>query len=187
MGKLLFISDLHFGHKNILAFDNRCFPDIESHDRELIRLWNEKVHVDDDVWILGDISWHGVMRTVEILQELNGIKHLCVGNHDKKLLKNSEFRAQFAEIAEYKELEYGDKGIVLCHYPILCYNHHFNGWIHLYGHVHNSFEWNITKRGQYEMRELYNKPCRMYNVGCMIPGMNFTPQTLEEIIQMNEG
>ena len=32
-----------------------------------------------------------------------------------------------------------------------------------------------------EMIELYNMPCKMYNVGCMLPYMDFTPQTLFEI------
>lgn len=82
MGRTLFISDLHFGHKNILAFDNRGFPDVESHDEELIRRWNEQVGIDDDVWILGDISWHNATKTIEIFNRLNGIKHLCKGNHD---------------------------------------------------------------------------------------------------------
>jgi hypothetical protein len=32
------------------------------------------------------------------------------------------------------------------------------------------------------MKELYDKPCEMYNVGVMIPYMNYTPRTLDEII-----
>lgn len=181
MGKTFFISDLHFGHKNVLAYDNRQFPSVEAHDEALIEKWNSAVGIDDDVWILGDISWYPAMKTIDIFKRLNGIKHLCAGNHDKKLLRNEQVRALFVEIVDYKEIQYDDVGIVLCHYPIPCYNHHFNNWIHLYGHVHNSFEWNIMKQVQYEMRELYQKPCRMYNVGCMIPGMDYTPRTLKEI------
>ena len=181
MGKTFFISDLHFGHKNILAFDNREFPSIEAHDEALIHNWNEAVGIDDDVWILGDISWHGPMKTVEILKRLNGVKHLCIGNHDYKLLRNQDVRACFAEITPYREIEVDGWGIVLCHYPIPCYNKHFYGWIHLYGHVHNSMEWNMMKQVQYQMRALYDYPCHMYNVGCMIPYMGYTPRTLQEI------
>lgn len=182
MGKTFFISDLHFGHKNVLAFDNREFPSIEAHDEALIRNWNEAVGIDDDVWILGDISWYGPMKTVEILKRLNGVKHLCIGNHDYKLLRNQDVRACFAEITPYREIEVDGWGVVLCHYPIPCYNKHFYGWIHLYGHVHNGMEWNMMKQVQYQMKALYDSPCHMYNVGCMIPGMDYTPRTLQEIL-----
>ena len=182
MGKTFFISDLHFGHKNVLAFDNREFPSIEAHDEALIHNWNEAVGIDDDVWILGDISWHGPMKTVEILKRLNGVKHLCIGNHDYKLLRNQDVRACFAEITPYREIEVDGWGVVLCHYPIPCYNKHFYGWIHLYGHVHNGMEWNMMKQVQYQMKALYDSPCHMYNVGCMIPGMDYTPRTLQEIL-----
>ena len=30
--------------------------------------------------------------------------------------------------------------------------------------------------------ELYSIPCWMYNVGCMLPYMDYTPRTLDEII-----
>lgn len=183
-----FISDLHFGHKNALAFDNRPFPDIETHDRELVENWNGVVSMDDDVWVLGDISWYGPMKTIELFSRLNGTKHLCAGNHDKKLLANREVQALFAEITNYKELQLTPSfGLVLCHYPIPCFNHHFQNWVHLYGHVHTSFEWNMMERLRYEMEELYSKPCRMYNVGCMVPFMQFTPRTLDDILRLTEG
>lgn len=178
-----FIADLHFGHKNALAFDNREFPSIEVHDEALIENWNSAVGNDDDVWILGDVSWYGSTKTIEILNTLNGAKHLCVGNHDKKLLRNKGIQEQFVEIVDYKELQIDESfGIVLCHYPIPCYNHHFHGWVHLYGHVHTSFEWNIIKQVQYEMRELYGAKSEMYNVGCMVPGIDYTPRTINEIV-----
>lgn len=182
-----YISDLHFGHKNCLAYDNREFNSIEEHDAALIDNWNSVVGIDDDVWILGDISWYGAEKTVEIFHKLNGTKHLCVGNHDKKLLKNKNVQDLFVEIVDYKEIRFDDNtGIVLCHYPIPCYNNHFYGWVHLYGHVHTGFEWNMIKQFQYEMRVLYSKPCRMYNVGCMVKGMDYTPKRLDEIISIFE-
>ena len=75
--------------------------------------------------------------------------------------------------------------IVLSHYPIPCFNNHYYGWYHLYAHVHNSFEWNMMERVKYEMEALYDKPCHMYNVGCMMSYMGYRPRTLEEIISKN--
>ncbi len=181
-----FISDLHFGHRNILRFDCRPFSTIEEHNEYIINQWNDVVGVDDDVWILGDISWYSALKTVNILKRLNGKKHLCVGNHDKKLVKSADFQQQFVEIVDYKEIYFGDgTGVVLCHYPIPCYNKHFYGWYHLYGHVHATFEWTMIEDFQNQMREQHQKKSQMYNVGCMMKYMNYRPRTLEEILEAN--
>ena len=103
-----FIADLHFGHQNVLAYDNRRFPDIETHDNALIQNWNDIVGYEDDVYVLGDISWHNAVKTIEIFKQLNGNIHLIIGNHDNKLLKNRELRNRFCEICHYKELDLGN-------------------------------------------------------------------------------
>jgi calcineurin-like phosphoesterase family protein len=180
-----FISDLHLGHVNCLSFDNRPFINIEEHDQTIIKNWNNVVGIDDDVYVLGDISWYNATKTIEILNGLNGKKHLIIGNHDSKLIKNRELQKQFIEICDYKELSISNGKIcVLSHYPIPCFKNHYYGSYHFYGHVHNSFEWNMMKRIKYEMEELYTVPCNMWNVGVMIDYMDYTPRTLEEIIKL---
>lgn len=182
-----FIADLHLGHKNVLSFDNRPFKSIEDHDKALIENWNNVVEIDDDVYILGDISWYNSTKTIEIMRSLNGNKHLIKGNHDGKLLKNRELQREFVEIVDYKELSLPDgKGIVLCHYPIPCFKNHYYGWYHFYGHVHTSHEYNMMERVRYEMEELYTIPCEMYNVGAMIPQIEYTPKTLEQILKFKD-
>jgi len=178
-----FIADLHLGHKNVIMHDNRPFHTIEEHDQAIIENWNEKVwNPKDNVYIIGDISWHNTETTIRLVEALNGNKHLIVGNHDKKLIKNSEFCSLFSEVIDYKEIQITkDKGIVLCHYPIPCFNHHYRGWVHLYGHVHNSSEWQLMERIRFEVEKIDNIPCNMYNVGCMMKYMEYTPKTLEEI------
>lgn len=179
-----YISDLHFGHKNCLAFDNRQFKSIEEHDKTLITNWNNTVGIDDDVYLLGDISWYNTTKTIDIFNQLNGVIHLIRGNHDEKLLKGRGLQSRFMEVVDYKELSLPDgKGIVLCHYPIPCFKNHYYGWYHLYGHVHTSFEWNMMEQVKYQMVELYDKPCQMFNIGCMLPYMNYTPRTLDEILE----
>lgn len=179
-----YIADLHLGHKNVLRFDNRPFSTIEENDEYIIAQWNEAVSDDDDVWILGDISWHSALKTAELLKRLKGRKHLCIGNHDHKLLKSADVRQQFVEIVDYKEISFGDgTGVVLCHYPIPCYNKHFYGWYHLYGHVHSTFEWRMMAEVQTKMREVHNAKIQMYNVGCMMTYIKYRPRTLEEILE----
>ena len=36
------------------------------------------------------------------------------------------------------------------------------------------------------MMELYDTPCNMFNVGCMVNYMDWTPRTFEEIIESEE-
>ena len=177
------IGDTHFGHKNALSFDSRPFKTIEEHDAALIENHNRAVGLTDDVWYLGDFSWHNATKTLEILDQLNGTKHLIIGNHDGRLLKNRDIQKRFAEITDYKELDIGNgKCLVLCHYPIPCFKNHFYGWIHFYAHVHSSFEDNMMLRCRYEMEELYDTPCEMYNVGTMMPWMDYTPRMIDEVI-----
>ena len=43
----LYISDLHFGHKNVIGFDHRPFADVDEMDNYIIRAWNSRVQNDD--------------------------------------------------------------------------------------------------------------------------------------------
>lgn len=178
-----FTSDLHFGHENCLAFDNRSFSSIEENDQVLINNWNDVVSCEDHVYVLGDISWHNSTKTIEIFKQLNGAKTLIRGNHDSKVLKNPKMREQFIEIVDYKEITFDDgRGLVLCHYPILAFKNHYYNWTHFYGHVHNTWEYDLIERARHESVEISGKPCNMINVGCMMPWMNYTPKTFTEIM-----
>lgn len=48
-------------------------------DRALIENWNERVHNDDRVYILGDLLYR-CEDPIAILKQLKGRKHLIVGN-----------------------------------------------------------------------------------------------------------
>ena len=40
----------------------------------------------------------------------------------------------------------------------------------------------MMKRVKRQMKELYDVPCNMFNVGVMMTYMNYKPKTLDEII-----
>lgn len=173
---IYFTSDLHFGHKNIIGYDERPFETIEEMDKTIIENWNKKVKPEDTVYILGDISWYNDQKTVEIYSQLNGHKRLIKGNHDRI---HGKVRDCFESIKDYDEIKVGDKTCILCHYPIHFYNHHYHGAIMLYGHVHNSQEEVYTQQIRNDM--LRNEiPCAMYNVGTMM--WQFEPVTFDEIL-----
>ncbi len=123
--KTFYIADLHLGHQNGLRYDRRPFSSIEEHDAELIRRWNAVVSAEDEVWILGDLSWHSPPKTALLLDSMNGTKRLCVGNHDKSVIRSRACSERFAEITPSKEIRLQKGfGVALCHYPIPCFNHH---------------------------------------------------------------
>lgn len=181
MPKNFYIADLHFGHRAVLKYDNRPFSSVEEGDAALIDNWNSVVGLDDSVYILGDVGYHNVITMIDILKQLNGRKYLIKGNHDIKLCRNKDFQKQFLSIDDYLEVAEGEAQIVLCHYPILAYrNHYYSNNYHFYGHVHNTWEEEVMRQVADIMAENHQR-FKAYNVGCMMPYMNYTPRTFEEI------
>lgn len=88
-------ADHHFGHTNILLpeYDNRPFPDIETHDDELIMQWNHVVSPEDIVIHLGDFSFLNPDATIHIVRMLNGKIIMINGNHDRRTRKFWEEKA----------------------------------------------------------------------------------------------
>lgn len=127
--------------------------------------------------------WCKAQDAIPILRSLKGQKFLIKGNHDR--YNDNKFLREFVKVTEYLEVKDGGRTVILCHYPIPCFKNHFYGSFHLYGHVHNSFEWNMMEHDKYLMEELYTTPCQMFNVGAMMPWMDYTPRTLDEIIAAN--
>lgn len=82
---IFYISDLHFGHQNVIKFDNRPYANTDEMDRGMIRKWNDRVGKDDDVYVVGDFAFRSGYDPAWYLQQLSGHKHLIVGNHDGKL------------------------------------------------------------------------------------------------------
>lgn len=131
-------SDIHFSHENVLSFcpSSRPFSDLDEMHNFIIAKWNSKIQPTDTVYILGDVSFGKLQDTVNFLNSLNGFKHLIVGNHDKKLLRQEEFRFCFNSIQDYFELKHKGTFICMMHYPILQWNAQHYGAMHLFGHLH---------------------------------------------------
>lgn len=174
-----YISDWHYNHANCIRFDPRPFATVEEMNTALISRWNQAVTREDTVYILGDMFWCNNNAAVPVLEQLNGTKYLIRGSHD--ICKLPEFLNQFQQISEYMEIKDGPHNLVLCHYPIPCFKNHMYGWIHLYGHVHTSPEYEVVLQTQQNLIKRMKAPCEMYNVGAMLPYIDYTPRTLQEI------
>lgn len=177
-----YIADMHFDHADIIPYDNRPFDSAEEMNRALIRNWNRVTGPDDLTWILGDFCAGSKERWSEILGQLNGRKALILGNHDSREAAEA-LRDHFEDISEYREITDGDRHVVLCHYPVMAFHNQYFGWYHLYGHVHMSYEWNVTENAKRLLRKLYVREdiMRMANAGAMLPYMDYTSRTLDEL------
>lgn len=186
MPKKYYISDCHFGHGNIIGFDGRPFKDRDEMDDFMIQQWNKVVTKNDEVYIIGDMFMgHPKDMQLKILNKLNGMKHLIEGNHDRK---NAEVYKRYQSVSQIKEVKDGNYKIVLCHYPILVYNGHYNDRVfHFYGHVHNTHEEEMTQAQRELMLKYELGYSQMLNVGAMMPYMNYQPKTFDELYHILQG
>lgn len=183
-----YISDLHFFHKNIIRYDNRPWQDPGTMNSEMIQIWNEHVDPTDVVYILGDVVWSKKVEDwIDILGKLNGLKIIIKGNHDRSQILNKLVEKDIIKSWSHQEIVNDkDRFVVLNHSPMPFFvNMHHDNYHHLYGHVHISFDYQIVKHVRKQIEELYLHPIRMYNVGCMIRGIDYIPRTLDEIIQID--
>lgn len=185
-----YIADLHLGHANVIRFDNRPFADVNEMNEILIRNWNQAVTNSDTVYILGDLLWVKESEWPVWICRLNGRKVLIRGNHDPREF-SATTKGLFQEITDYKEITDGNRKVILSHYPIPFHKSDYSGrtWM-LYGHVHVTKEYDYLKviRNEIKKRigEVGHPLGNFINVGCMMPYMDYTPKTLDDIIAGDE-
>lgn len=177
-----YISDLHFCHDYVIKRDARPYRTVREMNDDLIARWNDAVSNNDTVYILGDLCFRQDREAVMTISALTGRKVLILGNHDS--VSRPQYRSLFNSVEKYLEIRDSGYNVILSHYPVA----HWHGqdglkcdgkpfkvpYVHLYGHLHNSV---------YESRYQSYVGGKAYNVGCMMPYMDYTPKTLMEIME----
>lgn len=168
---IYYTSDSHIGHYNIIRLCNRPYVTAEEMNADIIKKWNAKVKPNDDVYILGDMffKYTDIQQVKDILNALNGKKHLIKGNHDK-FLKQLRWQDYFEEVVYYKEISDNGRMVCMFHYPIEEWNGYYHNSYMLYGHVHNN-ECDIKQHS------------RKFNVGVDVN--DFEPKTLDELVNLH--
>ncbi len=169
---ILYTSDLHFGHANVIGFDNRPFSDVDEMDRNLIEMWNARVQMDDTVYIVGDLCYRNSKPAEWYLSKLKGHKILILGNHDDPIINNAEAHRYLEGLEQMKVIKDGDVRIHLSHFPMAGWRSYHRGSYHIFGHIHNR---------KNETYEIMKKLPRALNAGCMIN--NYMPASFEELIR----
>lgn len=174
-----YIADCHFFHESLnTQMDMRGFSSAAEMNGYMIEKWNARVKTKDEVVILGDLSVGGPEETLAVLEKLNGKLFLVRGNHDR-FGKNKNYPAErFEWVRDYAELHDNNRKVILCHYPVMCYNGQYryrvpgtgglipptevppvsrddcpnNTWM-LYGHVHNTIDEQLLNSFIFTTRE----------------------------------
>lgn len=132
MQRIFFTSDQHFGHKQIIDFEDRPFENVQNMNDSMIMRWNGVVKNDDMVYHVGDFSFMNKEETTNIFKRLNGRKRLILGNHDRARSKSWWKDVGFEEVYEfpiiYKEF------YIVSHEPIYLNKH--MPYVNLHGHIH---------------------------------------------------
>lgn len=193
-----YIADSHFFHGALNdKMDHRGFASAEEMNAYMIDKWNSRVRKNDEVVILGDLSWGNVEQTNALLTQLKGKLYLIRGNHDNFVDKKDANTNRFIWIHHYAEMHDNGRRIVLCHYPVMCYNGQYRRdkkgnpkTYMLYGHVHDTTDQRLLEQFQEITRQTWTVdaageriqiPCCMIN--CFCGYSDYTPLTLDEWIE----
>lgn len=130
-----FTADEHYGHANVIRFNDRPFTDVNDMNEGLIERFNQKVGDSQNNLTIhcGDFSWAKKYRDAKrIIDRLNGQHVFLMGSHDV-WLKNSPHH-------EIWERRINGQSVICCHYSMRVWaKSHYGSW-HCFGHSHGNLE-----------------------------------------------
>jgi len=136
---LWLFSDSHFGHDNIMKFQQRP----KNHESMMLSNWIERVREDDYILHMGDVCMSKgtevAQRWLRIIGRMPGQKKLILGNHDKEagpVYKAYKNLAGFEIIPEFIQ-----NRVAFTHRPITSFHPAFDNdlWdINVHGHTHGN-------------------------------------------------
>lgn len=139
-----FSSDFHYGHSNITGpkvsnwkSGYRDFDSVHEMNKCLTQTINKYVKQDDILYFLGDFAFGGHTNIPSYRYSLTcQTIHLVRGNHDTHIDKYKDMFASINDVMWCKERK--DRPIFLSHYSHRVWHGSHKGYLHLYGHSHNS-------------------------------------------------
>lgn len=197
-----YISDPHLGHGNInTKHDKRGFETTEEMDEYIIKQWNSSVNKNDEVYILGDLSFLDGEKTNEYLKRLNGKKYLIKGNHDRRFLKDDNFNSKHFEwVKESAIINDDGRKVILSHYPQPFYFGQYRTRedgspqsYMLYGHIHNTQDMKVLdmmlevgRNFVYKDRDGKDAHIPFNLINCFCVFSDYKPLTLDEWIELEK-
>ncbi len=176
---IYFTSDFHFGHSNIIEYENRLFKNADVMDRDLIKEYNSIITNEDTVYILGDLSLKRSNHKEylrNIVESMRGNKILILGNHDA--LKPFDYvDLGFKYVSTYLEIPIIQNNKIvltfgLVHDPSVAIIDKSKIW--LCGHVHSQWD-------KIDKWDIASNHIRILNVGVDV--RKFKPISINEIMK----
>ena len=161
-------SDQHFGHKNIIGFSDRPYPNLELMHECMILNHNDYVEPGDICIWVGDVAFLNDSEANKLIRQCNGYKILILGNHDINKGKAKKLDFDEIHLLKHVPVNYGYTkrfDFVFTHYP--CRNFD-DKTINIHGHEHVAF--------------LYTNTPNHINVNCELHG--FKPINISKLAEM---
>ena len=120
-------SDWHFSHDKEFIWKSRGYSSIEDMNEGLIQKYNSLIHMDDEIYVLGDCCLGGpysLVKNKNLIERLNGKLHIAFGNHctiqRQEMYKSCQnvVETGYAYAFTYRKYHF-----YASHYPTLCSNY----------------------------------------------------------------
>lgn len=189
---VLYVSDTHFSHTNIIGYCERPFENV--HDMNVTMQMNIGIalvkHRPAQLIHCGDVAWDAPAFFRDRSPLPGGLDHVMIcGNHDriKSGAHTQPYRRWFSEVVGVRKtwrencyVVQDDGARVLCsHAP----QENLQGCdFNVYGHVHDN-----PDRAPTRFAEEYPwyGPWQPRHLNASVEGIEYVPRTLEELIQRN--
>ena len=176
MSRTYITSDHHFGHANLLRFQDKAgayfrgdkFRSVEEMDEEMIARWNAVVKPGDKVYHLGDFCMRRKMLWV--LNVLKGRIAIVLGNHDPWDLETWKKYPNVDKLLGSRV--WPEHGIIATHIPINAAQLAGRFRTNIHGHMHANHMWSISKP-HHDTRY----------INCCVENTNYAPVDFEAIIE----
>ena len=161
-------SDQHFGHKNIIEFSNRPYPNLALMHKCMRLNHNDYVQPGDiSIWV-GDVAFMNDNDANELLRQFNGYKILILGNHDINRKKVKKLDFDEVHLLKHVHFKYGHTqtfDFVFTHFPCTTFD---DRTMCIHGHEHVS--------------HMYTDTHQHINVNCELHG--YKPVNLITLAEM---
>ena len=129
------LSDIHFGHKNVLKYSGRPFGTIEEMNDAVMQNIKDVIAPESHLLVMGDCAMMpGIELSNDFFGSLDCTTWLVMGNHD--LTGTGHLRIEgFDQIAPMMIMN-GDPQLLMTHYPICCVT--VPNTINVHGHEHQN-------------------------------------------------